>query len=169
MMRPQEGDYNSFYQGYIDRVIHLDVMAALAFAHEKTLNTLESIPEEKGSFRYAEGKWSIKEVIGHIIDCERIMAYRALRFARADTTPLEGFDENLYAPNSNVDPFKVKELVDHLKILRVSTVDLFMTFSDEMLNRKGLANESSCTVLALGYIIGGHALHHCNVLTERYL
>jgi len=168
MMRPQEGDYNSFYQSYIDRVIHLDVLAALAFSHEETLKTLEPIPEEKGDFRYAEGKWSVKEVISLMIDCEMIMAYRALRFARADTTPLQGFDEKLYAPNSNVDPFKVKELVDHLKVLRVSTVDLFVTFSDEMLNRKGLANESSCSVLALGYIIGGHALHHCNVLTERY-
>ena len=99
----------------------------------------------------------------------RQVDHRALRFARADTTPLQGFDEKLYAPNSNVDPFKVKELVDHLKILRVSTVDLYVTFSDEMLERKGLANDSSCSVLALGYIIGGHALHHCNVLNERYL
>ena len=167
-MRPQEGDYNPFYQGYIDRVTHLDVLDALAFAHEQTLKTLGSIPEEKGSFRYAEGKWSIKEVIGHIIDCERIMAYRALRFARADETPLEGFDENLYAPNANVESFMIKDLVNQLNILRISTVDLYLSFSDEMLARKGSANGSPCSVLALGYIIAGHALHHGNVLAERY-
>jgi uncharacterized damage-inducible protein DinB len=169
MKRPQVGDYNVFYQGYIDKVLEQELLESLVSAHQQTQAVLASIEESKGEFRYAEGKWSVKEVIGHMMDCERIMAYRALRFARQDDTPLAGFDENIYSQNSNVDAISIRELSAHFQNLRNSTVDLFTTFSEEMLDRPGEANGSTMTVLALGYIVSGHELHHLSVLRERYL
>ncbi len=169
MKKPQVGDYNAFYQGYIDRVLEKELLESLIFAHQQTQAVLASIDESKGEFRYAEGKWTVKEVIGHMMDCERIMAYRALRFARQDRTPLAGFDESTYAPNANVGAFSIRELSAQFQNLRNSTIDLFTTFSEEMLDRNGEANGSSTTVRALGYIVSGHELHHLSILRERYL
>lgn len=169
MKRPQIGDYNDFYQGYIDRVLDQEMLESLASSHQQTQEVFATIDESKGGYRYAEGKWSVKEVISHMMDCERIMAYRALRFARKDGTPLAGFDEKTYAPNSNVDGQSIQSLSGSFQNLRASTIDLFESFSDEMLDLKGEANGSPATVLALGYIISGHELHHLSVLQERYL
>ena len=169
MKKPQVGDYNAFYQGYIDRVLEKELLESLIFAHQQTQAVLASIDESKGEFRYAEGKWTVKEVIGHMMDCERIMAYRALRFARQDRTPLAGFDESTYAPNANVGAFSIRELSAQFQNLRNSTIDLFTTLSEEMLDRNGEANGSSTTVRALGYIVSGHELHHLSVLGDRYL
>ncbi len=168
-LRPQPGDYNSFYQLYIEKVIKWDLLEALLIVHKDTQSYLLSIPEKKGGFRYAEGKWSIKEVIGHLMDTERIMTYRALRFARKDYTDLSGFDEKVYAPNANADRFTIEELVKQYQNIRICTIDLFSGFTESMLNEKGPANSSMVSVVALGYIIAGHELHHIGVIKDRYL
>ena len=168
-LRPKPGDYDPYYQLYIEKVIEWDLLEALKFIHTDTQSFLLSIPEEKGSFRYAEGKWSISEVINHLMDCERIIAYRALRFARKDYTDLPGFDENAYAPNANAERFTLAELAKQFQNIRTCTIDLFTSFTESMLDEKGPANGSIVSVLALGYIITGHEVHHLGVIRDRYL
>ena len=133
------------------------------------MTLVRSIPEEKGEYRYASGKWTIKELICHMMDAERIFAYRALRFARNDNTPLEGFEENDYAPEANAQGRTIQQLADEMECLRKSTIDLFMSFTPLMLSRKGTANKTEISVLNLGYIIPGHETHHRLVIQERYL
>ncbi len=168
-LRPQPGDYDPFYQRYIEKVIEQDLLEALKMVHQNTQSLLRSIPEEKGGFRYAEGKWSIKEVIVHLMDCERIMTYRALRFSRKDNTELSGYDENAYVPNAHAGNFSMDELARQFQNLRTSTIDLFSGFTESMRNEKVPANGSMVSVAALGYIIAGHEAHHMEVIRERYL
>jgi uncharacterized damage-inducible protein DinB len=169
MTKPQIDQVPPFYRGYIENVKDLDVLDALKSSNENALKAIRSISEQKGEFRYAEGKWSIKEVLNHMQDAERIFAYRALRFARNDKTPLHGFEENDYAPKANAHARTVKQLADELAHLRMSTIDLYSSFDEEMLNREGVANNNKMSVLNLGYIIAGHETHHLNILRERYL
>jgi hypothetical protein len=122
-----------------------------------------------GQFRYAPDKWTIKELLCHLIDSERIFAYRALRFSRNDKTPLSGFEEKDYAVQANAHSRSVASIANEIKRLRATTLDLYKSFSDEMLQRTGTANNSSLSVLNLGFIIPGHETHHLNVLRERYL
>lgn len=147
----------------------MDVHEALSHASTITLELIRSIPEEKGTYRYGEGKWTIKELLAHMQDSERIQAYRALRFARNDKTELPGFEENDYAPEANAHGRTIKQLADELERVRLTTIDLFNSFTDDMLKREGLANKSKLSVLNLGYIIAGHELHHRRILVERYL
>lgn len=133
------------------------------------LALVRSIPEEKGLHRYAEGKWTIKEVLNHLQDVERVMAYRALRFSRNDKTDLPGFEENDYGPEANAHARTISQLADEMERLRRSTLDLFSSFSEEMMQRQGTANKKNVSVLALGYIIAGHEVHHFKLFNERYL
>ncbi|MBL7863373.1 MAG: DinB family protein [Cyclobacteriaceae bacterium] len=158
-----------FYKGYVKLVTHPDVLQALRISGYRTMELIHSIPESKADFRYAEGKWSIREVLCHMLDAERIFAYRALRFARNDKTPLSGFDEKEYATQLNATGRSLKQIGDEMQHLRTSTVDMFESFTEEMLSRKGTANNNELSVVALGIIIAGHETHHCKVLTERYL
>ncbi len=167
--RPGMGDYDPFYQTYVDHVIEMNLDDALKSTHKITQKFLKAIPEDRESFRYAEGKWSIKEVIGHMMDAERVMAYRALRFSRKDYTDLPGYDENLYAPNANAESFTLAELSKQFQNIRTCTIDLFSGFTESMLDEKGPANGSMASVLALGYIIAGHEAHHLGVIRDRYL
>ena len=141
----------------------------LGHSNIQMLTLARSIPEEKGEYRYAPEKWSIKELLCHMMDAERIFAYRALRFARNDSTPLEGFEENNYAPEANAHARSIRQLADEMENLRKSTIELFMSFTPVMLSRKGSANKTEISVLNLGYIIPGHETHHRLVLQERYL
>jgi uncharacterized damage-inducible protein DinB len=159
----------SFYKGYVKLVEHPDVLQALRISGYRMMELIHSIPEEKGDFRYAEGKWSIRQVLCHLMDAERIFCYRALRFARNDETPLPGFDENAYALQLNAEGRTLAQLGDEMQHLRTSTVDLFNGFTQEMLVRKGTANKNELTVGALGMIIAGHETHHGKVIRERYL
>lgn len=159
----------SFYKGYVKLVEHPDVLQALRISGYRMMELVHSIPEGKADFRYAEGKWSIREVLCHMMDAERIFSYRALRFARNDQTPLSGFDENAYALHLNAEARTLAQLGDEMQHLRTSTVDLFNGFTQEMLVRKGTANNNELTVGALGMIIAGHETHHGKVLRERYL
>ena len=169
MTRPQLEIVPPFYKGYVDNVKDMDVLEALERSSATTLKVVRAIPEDKGEYRYAEGKWSIKELLAHLIDVERIMAYRSLRFARNDKTELHGFEENDYAPEANAHGRTIKQLADELDRIRITTIDLYKSYTPEMLVREGTANKNKLSVLNLGYIIGGHELHHLKVLNERYL
>ncbi len=158
-----------FYKNYVKQIEETDLLQALRLSGFRTQMLIHSIPAEKSDFRYADGKWTVRELLCHIIDAERIFAYRALRFARNDKTNLHGFDENTYAPEANAGGRSLKKISDELTHLRASTVDLFEGFTEEMLLRKGTANNNEISVLALGFIIAGHEAHHRRILTERYL
>lgn len=158
----------SFYHRYVDPIKREDLIKALEQTHQKTQNFLKDIEESNGDFRYGTGKWSVKEVICHMLDAERVFCFRALTFARNDKTALPGFDENAYAPEANAEGRTVAQLAKEASRLRATTIDLFKSFSEEMLNRKGVANTGNFTVRGIGYIIAGHELHHLNVLQERY-
>jgi hypothetical protein len=169
MTRPNLESVPDFYRGYVEIVQDMDVLDALRHAGRRAQQIVPYVPEEKGAFRYAEGKWTIKEVICHLQDAERVFAYRALRFARNDQTPLAAFDENLYATQANAHARSVQELAREMKRLRDSTIDLFASFTPDMLSREGTASGKKISVLTIGYIIAGHELHHYRILNERYL
>ena len=159
----------AFYKGYVKLVSHPDVLQAVRISGYRTMELIHSIPETKSDFRYAEGKWSVREVLCHMMDAERIFGYRALRFARNDRTELPGFDEKEYALQLNATGRSLTQIGDEMQHLRTSTVDLFESFTEEMLKRKGSANKSELSVLAMGIIIAGHETHHCKIIRERYL
>jgi uncharacterized damage-inducible protein DinB len=169
MTRPDLSTIPSFYKRYVEYVNDLDLIDALASSSKKTLELVRAIPEEKGEYRYAEGKWSIKELLNHMTDVERIMSYRALRFSRNDKTDLPGFEEDDYAPEANAHARTILQLADEMERLRVVTTDLFTSFTPVMLARKGTANQNVLGVLDLGYIIAGHESHHRSILIDRYL
>jgi uncharacterized damage-inducible protein DinB len=158
-----------FYKGYVKLVEHPDILQALRISGYRAMELVHSIPETKSDFRYAPGKWSIRQVLCHMLDAERIFCYRALRFARNDQTPLAGFDENTYAAYLNAESRSFAQIGDEMQHLRVSTIDLFQSFTEEMLKRKGTANNNELSVGALGIIIAGHETHHGKVIRERYL
>lgn len=158
-----------FYHGYINRIEETDLIALLQRHQVDSFQFFDSIPDDKWDFRYAEGKWSIKELVQHVIDAERIFAYRALRFARKDQTPLPGFDEDDYAPASKAERRTKNDLVEELKCVTTSTVLLFKSFDEEMMEAEGMANNNKIYVRGIGFVIVGHALHHVNVVKQRYL
>ncbi len=169
---PTQPDFTTlpgFYRNYVMQVHDQDMLQALELSAKRFKELTGSIPEEKGEYRYAPGKWSIKELICHLMDAERIFAYRALRFARNDVTELPGFEENDYAPQANAHSRTLKQLVVEAENLRKTTIDLFKSFTPEMLQRKGSANGNVVSVLNIGYIIAGHETHHCKIINERYL
>ena len=169
MTRPDFNTLPEFHKRYVQHVKDYDVLEAMKISSKETLGLVRSISEEMGEHRYAAGKWSIKELLCHMMDTERILAYRALRFARNDKTNLPGFEENDYAPQANANNRNIKQIADEMERLRQTTIDLFVNFTPEMLERKGLANNLELSVLNLGYIISGHESHHRAILKERYL
>ena len=169
MPRPDLTKVPEHFHKYIAHVKGDDLMNALQKQTKSFTKLLSNIPKSKRDFRYAEGKWNIREVIQHIIDAERVFIYRSLCFARKDTTPLPSFDENLYAENSKSDKRKWKELWNEFMAVRLFTLLLFASFDDEQLGTTGTASGKEIQVLALGFIIAGHAKHHELILKEKYL
>ncbi|MEZ5344282.1 MAG: DinB family protein [Pyrinomonadaceae bacterium] len=167
--RPEDSEYAPYYSGYVSMVAGDDIITALAGQKIETKRLLLTIPEDKGSYRYAEGKWSIKELIGHVIDTERIMAYRALRIARNDATPLSGFDQDPYIENASFDDRDLSDLAEELELIRNANILMLKGFSSDAWSRTGTASENPVSVRALAYIIAGHELHHLKILKERYL
>jgi uncharacterized damage-inducible protein DinB len=167
-MRPQQGDYNPYFDNYISLVKGENILPVLESNRRATEAFLKSIPEEKGDYAYAEGKWSVKQVIIHITDTERVFAYRALTIARGDTTPLPGYDENIWADNCAAEKRTLADVVEEFLSVRQSTIHLVKSFNEEMLSRKGTTNNNPASVIALLYVIAGHELHHLNVMRERY-
>jgi uncharacterized damage-inducible protein DinB len=158
-----------FYKTYVKQIEEGDILQALRISGHRMQELVHSIHPDKADFKYGENKWTVREVLCHIIDAERIFAYRALRFARQDKTPLAGWDENTYAPHVNATARSLKKLADELSHLRATTIDLFESFTPEMLTRKGVANNNEMSVAVLGFVIAGHETHHSKILVERYL
>jgi uncharacterized damage-inducible protein DinB len=169
MTKPDLSEVPAFYKGYIENVQDMDVIEALQQSSKIALNIFRGIPEDMGLYRYAEGKWSIKELLNHMMDAERIFAYRALRFSRNDTTALPGFEENDYAPRANAHARTIAQLCDEMDRLRQTTLDLYSSFDAAMLKREGTANNKKLSVMNLGYVIAGHETHHRKIIVERYL
>ena len=169
MNRPAKEEYAEFYETYVSLVKETDIVSILKNQIIELKNVLAEISEEKSDFRYAEGKWSIKELLGHIIDGERIFSYRALRISRGDETPLASFEENRYVANSNFSETKLADLIEEFSLLRQSNVLLFKNLTDEAWLRTGTASDATISVRALAYIMVGHIRHHSNILRERYL
>jgi len=158
-----------FYHGYIRQVKAANLADAFEEHQQTSRAFLEAIPPEKWSYRYAEDKWTISELVQHMIDAERIFCYRALRFARRDGTPLPGFEENDYAAASHAHKRSPGSLMEELQVVQRGSALLFASFDAEDLASTGTANGKHVYVEAIGYIIVGHALHHLQVLKERYL
>jgi len=167
--RPSASEHNVYYQPYVAEVPEGDLLDILAAQRDSTAVVLAAIPEAKAGYRYAPEKWSIKEVIGHISDAERVFAYRALRIARADVTPLPGFDENAWVPAAGFDRRTLADLAAELRAVRESTLALFRGFDPGAWSRLGTASGHPVSVRALAWILTGHERHHLRVLHERYL
>ncbi len=169
MISPNE--YAPYYAPYVEPLIANEhsLVLNLHLAQEDFLNTLKTIDEAKHTYRYAEGKWSIKELVQHLIDTERVFAYRAMCFARKDSTPLPGFDENVYVEHSRGNDRPWKSLVTEMEVIRKATLLLFESFSEEELTQIGKASGYDMSVRAIGYCIAGHQRHHLKIIRERYL
>lgn len=170
MPRPQTADYGKFYQPYIDNTFGYedDVKQLLQKSEQQISDFLESIPIEKYDYAYAEGKWTLKELLQHLIDTERIMSYRALSVARGEKQSLPGFDENNYAVNAPINHRNWNELVAELMHVRKSSMLLFQSLTEENLQKTGTVNNYPSTANVFGFIIVGHMLHHQKIVKERY-
>jgi uncharacterized damage-inducible protein DinB len=158
-----------YYHRYINLAINDDLKTAFDKHQTELVALLKEVPKKKWSYRYAEGKWSVKEVVQHIIDAERVFVYRALCFARKDQTQLPSFDENLFADNSKADNRTKKDLIKELKTAQESSAQFFNSLDEEQLEQSGIASGKPTYVRAIAYILVGHALHHKKILQERYL
>lgn len=167
-MRPTPDEFPTAYAGYVAAAPDGDIIETLERELAATLQRLEGLDDAQAGYRYAPGKWSIKEVVGHLADAERVFAYRAMVFARGDAGPLPGFDENAYVPaqESDVQPFA--RLLTQFKTGRAATISLLATLPDAAWPRRGFANGKPVTVRALAWVIAGHEAHHRRVLDERY-
>lgn len=166
--RPATDEIPPHYVAYIARVTESDPVATLAAQIDVTTALLRGVSEADALKRYAPGKWSVKEVVGHLADTERIMAYRALRVARGDETPLPGFDENAYVPPARFDARPLADLVADLRTVRSASVSLFKSFDADAWRRRGTASGKAVSVRAIGYMIPGHERHHVEILKTRY-
>ncbi len=166
--RPQQEDASDYFHIYIKQVADDDFLQALQQGYDEMVAFLQQIPGEKWSYRYAPGKWSVAEVLLHLIDTERIMAYRALRIARNDTTPLPGFEQDDYIPFCNAGERSSTSIIEEYRSVRMATLSLFKQLDDAALQRAGTASNSPFTPRSLGFIIVGHQIHHLGVLKERY-
>ena len=167
--RPAAGEFPPYFATYIDKVPDGDVIAVLEAGIGTTRKALAAVPEERAGYRYAEGKWSIKEVLGHMSDTERIFTYRLLTFARGDVGPLPGFDENAYTPLQESDRVPLAWLLDEFVAVRAATLALLKVLPPKAWERRGVANKHPLSVRAAAWIIAGHEIHHRRVLEERYL
>ena len=166
--RPAPSDYPPYFATYIDKVPEGDVLEILKNQIENTVKTLSRVKESDAGFRYAPGKWSIREIVGHVADTERIFVYRAVCFARGESQPLPGFDENTYAANSGADAKSLADNLNELRTQRAATISFFAGASAEALARRGTANNREYVMRAIPFIIAGHERHHMGVIQERY-
>lgn len=163
------GTFPPFFANYIHLVEADTIAGAIEEYSEKIIHFFEEIPTEKVDYRYADGKWTVKELLQHVIDAERIFAYRALRISRHDPTPLPGFDEGLYVSASNASARSWESILEEFKAVRKSTDLLLESFTPDHLKQSGITNDHPNTTLAVSFVIFGHILHHIIIITERYL
>lgn len=169
MSRPDLSRVPEWYHGYINQVPENMLMNALQNQTISFIKFLNKLPFEKRNYRYEKGKWTIKEMLQHITDAERIFAYRALCFARQDTTPLPGFDENYYADNAEASKRDWDNMLEEFKLIRKSNEILFASFDKKQLDSTGIASGKTVYVMAIGFIMVGHINHHINVIKQRYI
>lgn len=162
-------DYNPYYENYVSLVPDVSLDLALASGKSKTTSFFNDIPESKWNYRYQQNKWTPRDILQHLIDTERVFAYRALYFSRFEGANLKGFDENVFAENTTANERTMEDLLKEYDAVRNASVCLFKSFDEKHLNRKGIANESAMSVAAAGFVICGHEIHHCNIINERYL
>lgn len=162
-------EYSQFNATYINALDNVELLEELEISLHDFIRFVQNIPMDKFDYRYAEGKWTIKDIIQHIIDAERIFGYRALRISRNDQTPLSGFEENDYVENTDANSRSIQGLLTELSALRHSNLLMFKSFTEEQLTRMGIASNHSISVRALGFLIIGHQKHHQKVFQERYL
>lgn len=167
--KPAKSEFLPYYERYISLVPEGDVVSTLSTQIGETLALLRGLPSSVSTYRYAPGKWSVNELVGHLIDSERIFTGRALRFARNDPAPIPGFEQDGYVHNSAFDAYPLSELAAEFEAVRQSTLYLFKHMEEEAWTRRGIANNAEVSVRALAYIIAGHELHHREVLRTRYL
>ena len=167
-VRPQSSEYAESYADYISKVPGNDALDFLQQQLDSAVNWFGSITESVGNTRYEPGKWSVKEVLGHIIDSERVFAYRALVFARGDRTPLPGFDQEPWAQHANYANVPLHDIAAEFEVVRRATIAQFRHLDSEAWNRRGTANSNEITVRAAAFIIGGHTQHHIDILRTRY-
>jgi hypothetical protein len=166
--KPGPDEYPPFYAGYVTKADQPDILQLLQDQITLVQETLRPLSESEARYRYAPGKWSIKELVGHITDAERIFGYRTLRIARGDQTPLAGFDENAFVAGANFDERSLASLLAEFQAARTANLALLTNLPAEVLNRRGIANGSPISVRALIYIIAGHVEHHRTILRDRY-
>lgn len=169
MPKPSPSSHPEYFQQYIDQVPEENMNTAFANQHAVIEPFLSTISEEKSMTAYAEGKWTLKELLQHVIDCERIFNYRSLAIARDEKQNLPGFDEDLYADASHSNSRSWNSLIEEFSAVRKSTEMLFSSFNEEDLNKSGLANNKPVSVASLAFIILGHWYHHKRIIHERYL
>jgi hypothetical protein len=167
--RPGDDEYSSFFGNYIPLTPEGDLVEILERQGRDTVKLLQTLTEEQGNYRYAPGKWSLKEVIGHVSDNERIMSYRLLRIARGDTTPLPGYEQDLLVPGGSFDSLSLRQLTEDYAAVRQATLTLLRGLTEEAWLRKGTASNTTVSARALACVICGHELHHLAILRERYL
>lgn len=169
MNRPEKTEYNEYYETYVSLVPETDIVPVLENQIAEIEDLVSKIPEETGAFAYAEGKWTIKEVLGHLADGERLFSYRALRISRADKTPIEGFEQDGYVENGNFNRRSLVDLTEELLTLRKANLYFFKSLDDDAWIRLGTASGYPFSVRALAFISAGHVRHHVNILKNRYL
>ncbi len=170
MTKPPPSEYPSYAVPYVNQITDGEkVLGKLSANMQGVVTLIQGLSEDQLLYRYAEDKWTIKEILVHILDAERIFCYRALRFARNDKTDIPGYDHNTYVPESDANERPVNEILMEYKVLRGSTIALFRSFSEEALRRQGKASGVPVSVRALAYMICGHEMHHLKIIQERYL
>ena len=167
--RPQAGEFASYYSRYIDLAIEDDIVAALDAQSHETATLLGGLSEQQAAHRYEADKWSVKQLVGHVTDGERIFGYRALCIARGDTTPLPGFEQDPYVANAASDDRPIADLAEEFATVRKSNVMMLRALTEEAWGRAGTASDNQITVRALAFILLGHERHHVRIVRERYL
>lgn len=167
--KPSKDEYPERFSAEIEPVQYDDLITGLIASREKVIATIGTLNSDQLAFSYAPGKWTIKEILQHIIDVERVLGYRAMRYARNDKTVLSGFNESGYAIESLANERNWESLLDEYKDVRTTTIHLFNSFNDTMLSNRGTAGKSELTVRAVGYLVLGHDLHHLDIIEQRYL
>lgn len=167
--RPRDDEFAPFYRPYVERVPDGDLLETLESELHRTIELLDPLDDEAGAHRYAEGKWSLKEVLGHVVDGERAFALRALAFARSDPEPFPSFDEQLYVRTGRFDARDLDSLLEEFRLVRLSTLALLRSFPPDVWDRRGTASGCEFTTRAQAWILAGHQAHHADVMEERYL
>lgn len=168
LIRPQPDEYPRYYETYVRQAPEGEILDLLEKQVQETRALLAPLSEERALHRYAPGKWSIKEILGHLIDSERVFAYRALRFCRQDPTPLPGFDQDAFVARAGFDRRSLPDLLEEFAVVRAASLSLFRTWDEADVLRRGTANNGKFTARAMPYIVLGHERHHLSVIRERY-